>query len=109
MDASIPIRLNTGETTQREKKVSQKEIREAIENDIDNGDFDLEYNADKLFKKGYEKETNQCIEEYRDLYFPNEVVTIDVYKINPNYDNDIKRAKRFVPFIINSREKKTDV
>jgi hypothetical protein len=109
MDSAIPIRLNTGETTQREKKVTQKEIRESIENDIDNGEFDLEYDIDKLFKKGYEKETDQCIEEYRDLYYPNETVTIDIYKTNPNYDNDIKRAKRFVPFIINSREKKTDI
>ena len=109
MDDSVAIEFNTGEQIERVKKVTRKEIIEAIENDIDNNDFELDYNSNTLFKKGNESKLESAIQEYRDLYFPNEVVLEDRYVKNPNYETDIRRKKRFVPFIINNRDKRTDI
>lgn len=109
MDDAIAIENNTGEQIERTKKVTKKEIIEAIETDIDNNDFELDYDSEKLFKKGHETELESAIQEYRELYFPNEIVLEDRYVKNLNYETEIRRAKRFVPFIINNRDKKTDI
>ncbi len=106
MDEAIAIETNTGELTERLKRVTKKEIIEAIEKDIDNNDFDLEYNAETLFKKGNEKELESAIIEYRELYFPSEVILEDRYVKNANYANDIRGKNRFVPFIVNGKDKK---
>lgn len=90
--------------------ISRKEIKEAIIEDIDNGDFELDYDIDKLFKKGYEKQTANCIEEYRELYYPADIHTEPSYKRNPDYEKQHKDAeKKFVPFIVNARGKKTSI
>ncbi len=109
MDDAVPIEINTGEQIERVKKVTKKEIIEAIENDIDNNEFDLDYNTDKLFKKGYEPLLEEAIQEYRDLYFPSEIILEDRYVKNANYDRDIRLKKRFVPFVINNRDNRTDI
>lgn len=109
LDSAVAIEINTGETIERVKKVTKKEIIEAIEKDIENNDFELEYDADSLFKKGNEKDLESAIIEYRELYFPNEIILEDKYVKNPDYENDIRHKTRFVPFIVNGRDKKTDI
>lgn len=92
------------------RAASRKEIRDAIMEDIDNGDFELDYDTDKLFKKGYEKQTADCIEEYRELYYPADMHTEPVYKRNPDYEKQKRAAKAsFEPFIVNARGKKTSI
>ncbi len=107
-DDAIPIKVK-GKEVEKVKRITRRIIEESIEEDIENGDFDLEYNANKLFTKGYEEETKNCIEEYRDLFFPDELVKEVSYSTNDKYDQQAKKANRIVPFIVNGRSSKTDI
>lgn len=107
-DDGVPL-YYAGKEVEKIKKVTRKVIDDRIKEDIEDGDFELEYNQDKLFTKGYEKETNECREEYRDLYFPSEVIKEVQYIRNDDYNKQVRNATRLVPFIVNGRSAKTEV
>lgn len=105
-DSGIPLEWNTGKTREIAKKISGKDIVERIESDIDCGEFDKEYNTATLFNSENKEELRACIEEYREEFFPNDIVEETIYRENKNYDYDILKdgVKRFVPFILNSND-----
>ena len=107
-DDNIAIQKSTGEKTQ-ERKVTATVIEAKIREDIANGDFELDYDTDKLFSKDYKKETRACIAEYRDLYFPSEMETVPTFEKNLDYAEQIKTAKRIVPFITNGRSSRSNI
>lgn len=107
-DDGVPIWFK-GKEIDKIKHVTRKLIEDSIKEDIENGDFDLDYNLKKLFTKGYEKDTNDCIEEYRELYFPSEIIKEVSYTKNEDYKKQIKNANRVVPFIVNGRSSKTEI
>ena len=108
-DDGIPLKFK-GKDVERVRKITVNLIKEAIVEDIENGNFELDgYNTAKLFTKGYEKESKECIEEYRELYFQSELVKESSYSPNENYKATIKNAKRIVPFIVNGRSSKTEI
>lgn len=107
-DDGIPL-YYAGKEIEKIKQVTRKVIVDRIMEDIDDGDFELEYNEEKLFKKGYEKETKQCIEEYRDLYFPSDVIKEVQYIRNDDYKKQTRGAIQLIPFIVNGRSAKTEI
>ena len=107
-DDAVPVWFK-GKEIDKVRKVTKTLIENAIKEDIENGDFELDYNSSKLFTKGYEKETEDCVEEYRDLYYPNEIMKESSYTRNDDYAKQIKKSKRIVPFIVNGRSSKTEI
>ncbi len=107
-DDGVPL-YYAGKEIEKIKQVTRKVIVDRIMEDIEDGDFELEYNSDKLFTKGYEKETKSCIEEYRDLYFPSDVIKEVQYIRNDDYKKQTKNATQLIPFIVNGRSAKTEI
>lgn len=107
-DDAIPLEFNTGEI-EKNRDVTSAIIKDKIKEDIEQGGFELEYDADKLFLKGNEKDLNEVIEEYRSLYFPSSVETVINYKKNNEYSTDIRGKNRTVPFIVNAKADKTKI
>lgn len=107
-DDGVPL-YYAGKEIEKIKQVTRKVIVDRIMEDIEDGDFELEYNPDKLFTKGYEKETKSCIEEYRDLYFPSDVIKEVQYIRNDDYKKQTKNAIQLIPFIVNGRSAKTEI
>lgn len=110
-DDGIPLEINTGKTRERAKRVSQKEIVDAIKADVEDGDYDLQWPGDTLFQEARKEDLKAAIEEYRTLYFPNDIVTETVYQTNHDYEHDIAQegVKRFVPFILNANDIKSKI
>jgi hypothetical protein len=107
-DDAIPMEYNVGEY-ERVRKVTSALIKDKIKDDIENGDFELEYNTEDLFSKENKKVLNEVIEEYRELYFPSSVEKYTSYKKNKEYQSDIRGKKRIVPFIVNAKNDKTKI
>jgi hypothetical protein len=111
-DSGIILSELMPEKKERVKRVSLKEIKERIKEDIDAGEFELDgYDAENLFDADNKQKLSDAIEEYRELYFPNDLVIESVYRDNNKYDFDILKpgVKRFVPFILNADDIKTKI
>lgn len=107
-DDGIPLSY-AGKEIDVVKEATITSIKEKIIDDIEDGDFELDYDEDKLFTKGYKKETDECVEEYRDLYFNSTVVKKVQYIRNEDYAKQTKKSTRLVPFIVNGKKDKTHI
>lgn len=109
LDAGIPLRFRSGEV-EKTIEVSRDLIIQAMKDDINADDFDLEgYDATILFKKGNKEITDKAIEAYRIENFPDQLVKVFKYQTNTNYEEDIRGMKRFVPYIVNGSSSKTEI
>lgn len=109
LDAGVPIRLISGEV-EKTIEVSREVVIDAMKEDIENDDFDLEgYDAELLFKKGQRDYTESAIEAYREQNYPDQLLKVFKYETNKNYEDEIAGKKLLVPFIINGSSNKTDI
>jgi hypothetical protein len=109
LDDGIPLRFR-GDKIEKTIEVSKQVVIDAMKEDIDNDDFVLEgFDENLLFKKDNLEYTERAIEAYREEYFPQQIININTYETNKNYEKDIKGKKRFVPYIINGSSSKTEI
>lgn len=109
LDAGVPLRYKSGEV-EKTIEVSRDVVIEAMKEDIENDDFELDgFDADLLFKRGQRDYTEQAILAYREENFTEQVIKVYKYQTNKNYDDEIKGKRRFVPYIINGSSSKTEI
>lgn len=108
MDDLVPLKFR-GELVEKAKRVDAGFLIQSIKQDIKDGVFDLDVDMQRLFKKGEKEYTEQVVEMYRQEYYPDDIHYEFSTNTNKNYNIEIKGKKRFIPFILNGRSKKTNI
>ena len=108
-DAGIPqVIVDKNKYTTRVIKASKKEIEDKIKSDISDGDFELEgFNTEQVLSDN--TVMKKAVEQYRELYYEDKIEEVYSSYKNGNYENDIKGKNQIVPFIINTKDKKTNI
>lgn len=108
-DGNVPLYTYEGDT---EKPVTfnRKDIESMIREDIDTGEYDLEYSAESLFSAGNEDLLNRAVAQYREILAESgEMQDVPQYERNEEYEKQYKKKDGMRPFIINGRSKKTEI
>jgi len=108
-DDNIPLEFLKDEKRERTKRTKRGAVISQIKEDIDNGDYEEDFNAQTLFDKGKESELKQVIDVYIEKYFPVATELVDAYEQNKNYEKDIKGKRLVRPFIVNGSGSKTNI
>lgn len=110
-DAAIPFEFLSDVKKEVKVKATRSEVLAAIKDDIENGDFEEDFNPDFVFtdSKEAKHELKQLIEVYREKYFEASTVMVDEFVRNKNYEKDIEGKDRVVPFIVNGGGTKTTI
>lgn len=104
---------------QQKKRIDRKDVEALIVQNINDGEFELDYpvsllqdsmNADSTaFTDAFRKTDtySNVINEYIDQYFTAEFEEVDQYMPNKDYEKESKKANRLIPFVVNGRTPKT--
>ena len=110
-DSAIPLEFLSEEKKEKIVKASASEVISMIKEDIDNGDFDEDFNTEFIFTdtKDAKHQLKQLIDIYREKYFESSTVQVDSFVKNKNFEKDIIGKSRVVPFIVNGGGGKTAI
>lgn len=119
-DDAIVIKKLLSEKKKQRKRISKKDVENAIIEDVNNGEFTLDYNIAEIQENlnsdatafiGTFKKTdlyNDLINEYMDTYFSDQFEEVDQYVVNKDYQSQVDASNnRLVPFVVNGRTNKT--
>ncbi len=118
-DDAVVLKKLLSEKKKQRKRISKKDIEAAIIDDINNGEFTLEYNVSEIqenlnsdataFIQTFKKTDlyKDIVNEYLDTYFADQFEEIDQYILNKDYQAEADNAtNRMIPFVVNGRTNK---